>query len=158
MTFVLEPRRLDDPDVLALVEQVQAEYVVRYGGPDTAPIDPAEFLPPAGTFLLGRFVGAGAAVAMGGWRLLAPGRAEVRRMFVVSSARERGLATALLRGLEASAVAAGVTELVLMTGRAQPEAVAFYRKYGYVDVEPFGHYAGVPGAIHLGKTLNAPGL
>ena len=28
------------PDVQALVEEVQAEYVVRYGGPDGSPIDP----------------------------------------------------------------------------------------------------------------------
>ena len=38
----------DDPVAQDLVEQVQQEYVARYGGRDEAVVDPAEFLPPAG--------------------------------------------------------------------------------------------------------------
>ena len=38
--------RLDDPVVKDLIELIQGEYVVRYGGPDDAPIDAAEFAPP----------------------------------------------------------------------------------------------------------------
>jgi hypothetical protein len=36
----------DDPVARELVDRVQAEYTVRYGGPDAAVVDPAEFLPP----------------------------------------------------------------------------------------------------------------
>ena len=43
-----------DPHVQALVERVQAEYVVRYGGPDQTPVDPAQFAAPDGVFLLAR--------------------------------------------------------------------------------------------------------
>ncbi|MEP6852239.1 MAG: GNAT family N-acetyltransferase [bacterium] len=149
--FVLSQARLDDPDIVALIEQVQGEYVVRYGGPDEAPIDPQEFDPPSGRFLLG--CEDGRPVAMGGWRIVGPGRAELRRMFVVAPARGRGLARRLLITLEDDARAAGVRELVLNTGVEQPEAVALYRGHGYVDVAPFGHYATAPGAIFLGKSL-----
>jgi len=37
----------DDPVVTDLIERVQQEYVLRYGGPDATPVDPAEFTPPA---------------------------------------------------------------------------------------------------------------
>ena len=30
------------PDALRLIDEVQAEYVARYGGPDESPIDPVE--------------------------------------------------------------------------------------------------------------------
>ena len=36
-----------DPDVAALVEQVQAFYVERYGGPDETPLDPGAGRGPA---------------------------------------------------------------------------------------------------------------
>jgi hypothetical protein len=42
----------DDPLAQYLVGQVQQEYVQRYGGPDEAVVDPAEFLPPEGLFLV----------------------------------------------------------------------------------------------------------
>ena len=38
----------DHPVSRELVERVQQEYVQRYGGPDEAVVDPAEFLPPEG--------------------------------------------------------------------------------------------------------------
>jgi hypothetical protein len=37
----------------------------------------------------------------------------------------------------------------------QPEAIALYDSEGYIDVEPFGHYACHPLARHLAKTLDA---
>ncbi len=36
-----------DPDVAVLVEQVQAFYVERYGGPDETPLDPGAGRGPA---------------------------------------------------------------------------------------------------------------
>jgi len=38
----------------SLVAEVQQEYVRRYGGQDETPVDPAEFAPPDGTFLVAR--------------------------------------------------------------------------------------------------------
>ena len=42
----------DDPLAQYLVEAVQQEYVQRYGGRDAAVVEPAEFLPPQGLFLV----------------------------------------------------------------------------------------------------------
>ena len=151
--------RLDDPEVAELVDQVQAEYVARYGGRDEAPTDPAEFAPPRGLFLLARLDGV--AVGCGGWRSLddADGRpggggpVEIKRMFTVESARRRGIGRALLTELERTAAAAGHDRVVLETGLRQPEALGFYAAAGYAPIDGFGHYAGRPLSRAFAKSL-----
>ena len=56
----------DDPDARKLMDEVQQEYVRRYGEPDISPMDPAEFAPPRGLFLVG--YEDGTPVATGAWR------------------------------------------------------------------------------------------
>ena len=140
-----------DPVVRDLDEQVQQEYVDRYGGPDRTPLEPAQFRPPDGTFLLARLDGAPAAI--GGVRRRDEHTAEVKRMFVVAHARRRGVARRMLAALEQAAAGLGYTRLVLETGPKQPEAVALYAAAGYVPVPPFGYYAAYPGVHSLGKNI-----
>lgn len=154
-----------DPEVQALVEQVQAEYVARYGGPDVGPMDEAMFAAPRGAFFLGRPAGSDdsrppEAVAMGGWRMrddVHPWRcaqaAEIKRMYVVPAARRRGYARAVLAHLELTARDAGADVMVLETGVEQPEALTMYAAAGYVAVERFGYYADSPLSRYLGRRL-----
>ena len=150
------------PVVQALVEEVQAEYVVRYGGPDGAPMEEDMFDPPTGAFYVA--FRAEEPVATGAWRIkdgdedlsgtLGGTRvAEIKRMYVRASARRTGMARAVLAHLEATAAEAGADVLVLETGTAQPEAIQLYESSGYVRVEPFGYYKGYPSARHFGKRL-----
>ena len=148
----------DDPDVRALVEELQQEFVVRYGGPDVTPLQPGAFDPPSGAFFVGR-VG-GAPVAMGGWRLRPDIRAlggttaaEVKRMYVVPRAQRRGHARAMLACLESTAREAGADVMVLETGLAQPEAIALYESSGYEPVVAFGHYRDSDQSRYFGKRL-----
>ena len=149
--FEIEPRRYDDPDVTRMVEEVQAEYVALYGGPDAAAVDPAEFTLPAGLFLVGLLDGV--PVAMGGWRRLTASDAEIKRMYVSRPARRRGLARRLLAEIERTAAEAGLAWLVLNTGPEQPEAIAMYEQAGYEPIPGFGHYACHPNALFYGKAL-----
>jgi GNAT superfamily N-acetyltransferase len=149
----IEPRSYLDAEVTRMVDEVQAEYVRRYGGPDGAAVDPAEFTPPAGLLLVG--VLDGVAVAMGGWRRLSEQTAEIKRMYVSVAARRRGFARVLLAELERTAAEAGVAELVLNTGPSQPEAVELYERAGYEPAPAFGHYACHENAIFFGKRLRA---
>jgi GNAT superfamily N-acetyltransferase len=151
------------PDVVALVAEVQQEYVRRYGGEDTTPLAPSMFVPPEGRYVLVYLDGE--PVAMGGWRRHEAARdgpvpgsrpAEIKRMYVTPRARGRGLARALLADLECSAGEAGCDLMVLETGRVQPEALALYRSAGYVDIAPFGHYTESDLSVHLGKRLRRP--
>lgn len=151
----------DHPDALTLIDQVQAEYVRRYGGKDATPVEPAEFAPPRGLFLVG-YAG-GVPVACGGWRAhdshepdFRDGDAEIKRMYVVPLARGRGLARALLAELERSALAAGRRRVVLETGTEQPEAIALYTSSGYTAIPNFGLHRNSPRNRCFGKTLTPP--
>ncbi|MGY1829827.1 GNAT family N-acetyltransferase [Geodermatophilus sp. SYSU D01180] len=150
----------DDPLARDLVERVQQEYVVRYGGPDGAAVDPAEFVPPAGLFLVAEVDGEPA--GCGAWRRhtgTSPTRpddptvAEVKRVYVVPRFRRRGLAQVLVTALEDSARASGYRSVVLNTGDRQPEALALYAAMGYTPVPGYGIYAGEAGAVFLGRDL-----
>jgi ribosomal protein S18 acetylase RimI-like enzyme len=147
-----------DPDAAKLIAEVQQEYVIRYGGHDTTPVDAADFAPPLGLFVIG--YADGKAVVCGGWRAhdstethFADGDAEVKRMYVVPTARRRGLARLMLAELESTARAAGRRRIVLETGTEQPEAIALYRSAGYTDVPKFGIYRCHESSRCYGKVL-----
>jgi GNAT superfamily N-acetyltransferase len=147
----LRPLPYEDPLAQLLVEQVQQEYVTRYGGRDEAVVDPGEFRPPAGLFLVAEVGGVPA--GCGAWRAYPPGGAEIKRVYVAPEFRRRGLAQVLMAELEVSAARAGHRSVVLNTGQRQPEAVALYRELGYAPVPGYGVYACSPEAVFLGKEL-----
>jgi len=144
-------------DAMRLIEDVQAEYVIRYGGPDATPLDPLMFEPPSGSFFVGYVDGE--PVATGAWRRTGveafgtTSSAEIKRMYVAPSGRGRGLARQMLAHLEADAQAHGAEAMVLETGTRQPEAIALYLSSGYVDVPAFGHYKDEPISRCYGKRL-----
>lgn len=156
----IELRRVayGEPDALRLVEEVQQEYVRRYGGPDNTPLDPAMFEPPTGSFFVAYVEGE--PVATGAWRrsevaaLGATRTAEIKRMYVVPRLRGAGVARRMLAHLEASAADFGAEALVLETGTAQPEAIALYESSGYTPVPGFGHYRDEPMSRCFGKLLS----
>jgi GNAT superfamily N-acetyltransferase len=149
---VLQAVPYDDPPARELVGRVQQEYVTRYGGPDEAVVDPAEFEPPAGLFLVAEVDGVPA--GCGAWRVHTPGVAEVKRVYVEPAFRRRGLARRIMAALEDGAAAAGHRAVVLNSGRRQPEALALYTMLGYAPVPGYGVYADAPGAVFMGKRLS----
>ena len=88
----------------------------------------------------------GTALGCGALRVLGDGVAEVKRMYVAPSARGRGIARAVLAGLEDAARDRGWTTLRLETGPRQPEAIALYTRAGYRPIEAFGGYVDAPDA------------
>jgi GNAT superfamily N-acetyltransferase len=146
------------PDAVKLAAEVQQEYVRRYGDGDQTAMHTEHFDPPEGLFAVGYLDGE--PVACGGWRAkerdedgLLDGDAELKRMYVVPTARGRGLARRMLRHLEDAAVAAGRTRVVLETGTKQPEAIALYHSEGYLPIKKFGFYKDHPESVCLGKPL-----
>jgi GNAT superfamily N-acetyltransferase len=149
----LRDERYDGRDAQTLIALVQEEYVERYGGPDETVLDAAEFVAPRGAFFVGYLEGE--PVVCGGWRSLAdqPGTAEIKRMYVAPTHRNRGLARVLLAHIEDSVRAAGYARLWLETGLNQPEAMALYGSSGYEPIDGYGHYKDAPLARPMGKTL-----
>lgn len=144
-------------DAARLIDEVQAEYVLRYGGPDETPLEPGMFEPPEGEFFVGYLEGR--PVTTGAWRRTGvevfgtTDTAEIKRMYVAPAARGRGLARRMLAHLENAAGAAGARAVVLETGLAQPEAIALYESSGFVRVPAFGFYRCAPQSRCYGKPL-----
>lgn len=136
----------DAADAVALRSELARELRARYGGPGV----PEPSWEPA-AFLVAR-VG-GEPVGCVALRRLGGGVFELRRMYVVPSARGRGLADVLLDAAEARADALGATRIILQCGTAQPEAMAVYRRHGYEAIEPFGEYAEFESSRCFGRDL-----
>lgn len=153
----------DHPDAVKLNDQVQAEYHIRYGdGGDATPLAPEDFEPPGGVYLLA-YDETGSPVASGGWRAQdtngegnLDGDAELKRMYVTTPMRGRGLARRMLAVLEEDARAAGRTRMVLETGTEQPEAIALYTSSGYEPCGKFGHYRHHESSRCFAKPLGSP--
>ena len=58
-----------------------------------------------------------------------------------------------MEALERAAEAEGVTLMQLETGIKQPEAIALYRKLGYIERGPFGSYQPDPLSLFMEKRL-----
>ena len=79
-------------------------------------------------------------------------RAEVQKLLVHSSARRRGVATALMDVLEVHARMIGRTLLVLDTESGSP-AEPLYRNRGFVELGQIPRYAGLPDGTLIPTTI-----
>ena len=150
-SLVLRREAYDGQAASGLVDRVQQEYVVRYGGVDGTTVDPAEFSPPSGAFLVGYL--AGVPVVCGGVRRRTDEVAEIKRMYTEPAYRRRGLSRVLLAALEDVAAGLGYAELWLETGSRQPEAMALYASAGYGRIPSYGYYRDSPENACFGKVL-----
>jgi DNA-binding MarR family transcriptional regulator len=99
------------------------------------PADDAEMVPPRGAFLVASVEGE--AVGCGAVKTIETGVGALKRMWVAEPARGLGLGRRMLVALEDEARTLGFTALRLETNRALTEAIALYRRAGYVEVPAF---------------------
>jgi GNAT superfamily N-acetyltransferase len=138
MSLVIEPADADSAEVAGLLASYLAEIAATFGYDDAhgAPAEPAEFTPPNGRFFVVRETD-GTATGCGGVRLIEPGVAEIKRMWLHPSMRGRGAGRQLLQTLETEAVALGAVRVVLDTNDTLTSAVALYRSAGWVEVAKY---------------------
>jgi DNA-binding MarR family transcriptional regulator/ribosomal protein S18 acetylase RimI-like enzyme len=121
------------------IDQYFAELDARFeAGFDpalTISADARELTLPSGLLVVARL--SGRAVGCGALKLHGKGPAELKRMWIAPDARGLGIGARLLRELEACASARGVRVVRLETNRTLREAIALYRRSGYVEVERF---------------------
>jgi GNAT superfamily N-acetyltransferase len=121
-----------------LIEAMVSELIPLYGRidvPGAPTAGPADFAPPKGTFLVG--YRDGEPVCCGGMKGLSEDTCEIKRMYVVPSARGAGLALELLVALEDAARDLGYRVVRLDTGPKQPHAERMYRRAGYREIHNF---------------------
>jgi len=105
--------------------------------------DASDLRPPVGAFLIARL--RNRPVGCGALKFQDDGSAYLKRMWIAPAARGIGLGRRLLHELERVAREAGASAVRLETNRALTEAIALYRREGYVEVEafndePYGDY------------------
>jgi putative acetyltransferase len=78
---------------------------------------------------------------------------EIKRMWVVPTYRNRGIAQSILHGLEEWTKELGCTRCVLETGKKQGEALQLYPKCGFEMIPNYGQYMGKENSICFQKNL-----
>lgn len=153
MSVVIERAALDGPVARALVAALNAELLARYPEEGATHFDlaPEEVAPGRGAFVVAWRDEV--AIGCGAVRRIAPAIAELKRMYVAPVARRAGIAGRVLATLEDEARALGVRRLVLEAGERQPEALALYRRAGFVAIPRFGAYVDSPLSLCMEKAL-----
>jgi GNAT superfamily N-acetyltransferase len=93
------------------------------------------------------------AAGIGGFKQYEPGKAEIKRMFVLPEYRGKGIALEILKQLENWAAETGFLECILETGKKQPEAISLYHKAGYNNIPNYGQYENVENSICMSKSI-----
>lgn len=131
----LEIRQIDPRSEagMEVFEGSSAEQILRYGRDGGRTVD--ELAGDGAVFVIalldGEPAGCGAVVA------LEPGVGELSRIFVKSSARRRGVASAIMAWIEDHA-RSKYDRLVLETGTAQEESMGLYESLGYTPTNCWG--------------------
>jgi GNAT superfamily N-acetyltransferase len=141
-----EAERADGIASTELQRAFLADIVSRYPSfdPRLGPsAHPSEFTHPYGIWLVA-YVDE-RPVGCGGLKRLDQRTAEVKRLFLNSSVRGRGLGHRLLEELERHASRLGYSRIRLDTGDKQPAALGLFRSCGYTEIadynrNPFAAY------------------
>ena len=94
------------------------------------------------------------AVGCGAIRPFDDASVEVKRMFVPTEHRGRGIAKDILKELESWAVELSFKRCILETGLKQPEAIALYTKSGYTSIPNYGQYQGMYNSVCFEKIVS----
>ncbi len=111
---------------------------------------PHPYTRPGGALLLARDDDS-LAVGCVGIREHAERSCEIKRLYVLESARRQGIARTLVRAAIDQARGMGYTEMLLTTlPDEMPGVLALYRSFGFEDTDSFRHHGGAPvGGVRL---------
>lgn len=157
MTTVL-PVPGDDPGLVRLATEQQRELARRYAqNPEHGFAQPPLSPETIWLLLLGDDSAPLGCVAVQSLSHTLPGAAhdagEIKRLYVKPAARGQSHSLTLMTEAELVAWRAGYRTLQLETGLRQPEALALYRRLGYDEVAPYGHYRDSLESVCFRKTL-----
>ncbi len=94
------------------------------------------------------------AIGSGSFKVYQNNIVEIKRMYVSSGGRRKGIASQILSELENWAKELKFTKCIMETGKQQSEAIQLYKKYGYSLTSNFGFYENVENSVCLEKIIN----
>jgi len=149
--LAIRPEPPDQPDVVRLIEALDAHANALYPPQSNHLLDIPALADPAVAFLVVR--AGNQAVGCGAVLRDARGWGEVKRMYVRPDQRGRGIARRVLAEIETIARGARLPLLRLETGIHNTEALALYRRTGFVECAAFGDYAPDPLSVFMEKSV-----
>ena len=146
---------ISSPDAIGLIARLDRELQELY--PDSASshsdLTQAEVGARCGIFLIARR--AGEPIGCGAMCRLDRTTGEIRRMYVLPSARGARVGRHLLIELERHARQLGIRRLILTTGIRQPVAIRMYEQSGFTRTPAPPESAVYPVRVYMAKELTA---
>jgi putative acetyltransferase len=93
------------------------------------------------------------AIGCGCFKVFDKESVEIKRMYVKSEFRGRGISKVVIAELISWAIELGYKKAILETGSNQPEAIGLYEKFGFIRTENFGNYKHLKNSICFAKIL-----
>lgn len=112
---------------------------------------PSMYGPPSGCLLLAKL--GSSYIGAVGLRQLEPEVAEMKRMYVSPKHHGNGVGKVLIEAFISQAKALGYNIIKLDTAESMSNALALYRKFGFVETTPY-RYSPFPDAIFLELTVS----
>jgi ribosomal protein S18 acetylase RimI-like enzyme len=144
----------DIPDLARLFRAYEAHIGVDLAYQDFAmevATLPGKYGPPRGRLLVARDASGSAIGCIALRPLSETGCGEMKRLFVTPAARGIGLGWALAEAIVGEAADLGYEELRLDTLPSMRDAIALYRKLGFVPTEPY--YAAPEGTLFMARRI-----
>jgi putative acetyltransferase len=140
----------------SLIQALNAELEARYPeeGANFFRLDAEEVTEGRGGFFVAYLDGQ--PVGCGAVRLIEPGIAEIKRMYVAPSVRGQGIGGRIVAALEAEAIRLDAHRILLETGPRQPDAIAMYQRAGFAEIPLYGEYVGSNFSVCMAKNIEPP--
>jgi putative acetyltransferase len=147
----IDPRA---PEVAHLIDLHAAHGSAHYPTESNHHMDGAAMAEEGVVLFVGRL--AGEIVAMGGYKPIGLGAAELKSMHVHEAARETGAGRCILGTILDHARAGGVRRIFLETGSLAASAAArrLYERAGFEYCAPFGDYREDPMSVFMSRDLS----
>jgi len=137
-------------EAMHLIEQLD-EYQSSLYPPESNHLDSIDEMSKSNTFFIAAYSGS-ETCGIGSVKLI-DDYGEIKRVYVPSNQRGKGIAKAIMRELESHLTKQAVTYARLETGIHQKEAIQLYEKLGYYRIDPFGEYTEDPLSVYMEKQL-----
>lgn len=148
--LTIKPVDPNQNEVMHLIEQLDAYQSSLYP-PESNHLDSIDELSQSNAFFLAAYMGS-EICGIGSVKLI-DDYGEIKRVYLPSNQRGKGVAQAIMKELENHLIKQAVTFARLETGIHQKAAIRLYETLGYYRIDPFGEYKVDPLSVFMEKKL-----
>jgi putative acetyltransferase len=150
--LTIKPVDPNQNEVMHLIEQLDAYQSSLYP-PESNHLDSIDELSQSNAFFLAAYMGS-EICGIGSVKLIDE-YGEIKRVYVPSNQRGKGIAKAIIKELESHLIKQAVSYARLETGIYQQEAIKLYETLGYYRIDPFGEYKADPLSVFMEKEMDS---